>query len=176
MDKRWLRRNSANIITCMRIAGTLVFIFLPTLSVPFLIVYGFTGATDVADGFVARKLNIVSAFGSKLDTVSDLLFYVSMMFKILPYLQEYLPGFIMTTIYILFGYRMIIYLLVWMYRRVIMASHSYFNKATGIMVFFVPFLIKTSIFPYYGGAACLLAILGALHDTKMLIETRPERI
>ena len=147
-------------------------IFIPTLSVPFLIVYAYTGLSDAVDGFVARKLKITSEFGSKLDTVSDLLFYVTMMLLIFPYLVKYLPGFIMMTIYIIFGFRMILYLLVWMYRRVIMSSHSYFNKATGLMVYLVPFLIKTSIFPYYGGAACGVAILGALHDVKLLIQTR----
>ena len=147
-------------------------IFIPTLSVPFLIVYAYTGLSDAVDGFVARKLKITSEFGSKLDTVSDLLFDVTMMLLIFPYLVKYLPGFIMMTIYIIFGFRMILYLLVWMYRRVIMSSHSYFNKATGLMVYLVPFLIKTSIFPYYGGAACGVAILGALRDVKLLIKTR----
>lgn len=149
-------------------------LFLPTLSVSFLVVYAYTGFTDVLDGFVARKLKIQSEFGGKLDSASDMFFYVTMMLKIFPLLVKYLPVFIMVTIYCIFGFRMILYLLVWMYRRKIVSSHSYLNKATGFVVYFVPFLIKTSIFPYYGGAACGVAILAAAHDVKLLIAEEHE--
>lgn len=169
MENSWLKQNSANIITSTRIIGTFVMLFLPTLSVPFLVVYAYTGFTDVLDGFVARRLKVQSEFGGKLDSASDLFFYITMMLKIFPYLVKYLPAFIMMTIYCIFGFRMILYLLVWMYRRKIVSSHSYYNKATGVLVYLVPFLIKTSIFPYYGGLSCGVAILAAAHDVRLLI-------
>ncbi len=43
----------------------------------FLIAYILIGSTDVFDGMLARKLNQVSHFGKELDSLADLLFYIS---------------------------------------------------------------------------------------------------
>ena len=89
-----MRKNLANIITFTRVLGTLCLIFLTPLTLPFFVVYIWCGLSDVLDGFVARKLKIISSFGSKLDSVSDLLFYTVMMLKIWTFLQEGLPQYI----------------------------------------------------------------------------------
>ena len=81
-----LKKNAANIITSLRIVATAIMIFMPTLSRRFFVAYTFAGITDVLDGFVASKTGTTSKFGSKLDSLADLFFYVSMMIKILPYL------------------------------------------------------------------------------------------
>ena len=168
MNKKWLRNNLANIITSTRILGTIVMIFLPTLSRSFFIVYAYTGATDVLDGFVARRLGTVSKFGSKLDSISDLLFYITMMLKILPFLIASLPRYIMLTIYIIFAIRAIIYLYAGVYKHKFQASHAYLNKVTGFLLYFVPFLIKTKIFTFYAGFICAVAAFAALHETKLI--------
>lgn len=43
----------------------------------FLIAYILVGSTDFFDGLAARKLNQVSTFGKELDSMADLLFYIS---------------------------------------------------------------------------------------------------
>jgi len=43
----------------------------------FLIAYIIVGSTDFFDGIAARKLNQVSHFGKELDSLADLLFYIS---------------------------------------------------------------------------------------------------
>lgn len=168
MDKKWFRNNLANIITCTRLIGTVIMAFLPTLSMPFFIVYAYTGATDVADGFVARKLGTVSQFGSKLDSISDLTFYLVMMLKILPLLIITLPRGIMLTIYGILAVRLVIYLYAGVYKHRFQASHAYLNKATGFLLYFVPFLLKTKFFSFYAGFVCAIAALAALHETKLL--------
>ena len=80
-----------NYITCLRILGTGFLLFTKPLSVAFFITYLFTGVTDALDGFLARKLNIVSEFGAKLDSIADLLFYTVLLAKIFPALWETLP-------------------------------------------------------------------------------------
>lgn len=168
MNKIWLRNNLANIITSTRILGTIVMAFLPTLSMSFYVVYGYTGATDVLDGFVARKLGTVSQFGSKLDSISDLIFYITMMLKMLPLLIATLPRGIMLTIYIILAVRVVIYLYMGVYKHKFQASHAYLNKATGFLLYFVPFLIKTKFFTFYAGFVCAIAALAAAHETTLI--------
>ena len=170
MNKKWLRNNLANIITSTRIIGTVIMAFLPTLTMPFFIVYAYTGLTDVLDGFVARRLGTVSEFGSKLDSASDLLFYITMMLKILPLLIVTLPRGIMLTIYIIFGIRVIIYLYAWLFRHKFQASHAYLNKATGFLLYFVPFLLRTKVFTFYAGFICAIAAVAAFHEMELIVK------
>ena len=89
LRKKYL--NAANIITFMRIVGTAVLLFQKPMSSLFLAVYTFTGLTDAFDGIVARKTGTASEFGSRLDSVADLLFYGVMLIKLLPVLWAALP-------------------------------------------------------------------------------------
>lgn len=168
MSKAWFRKNLANIITCTRIIGTVIMAFLPTLSTAFYVVYAYTGATDVADGFVARRLGTVSKFGSKLDSASDLIFYITMMLKILPLLIIYLPRVIMLTIYTIFAFRIALYVIVFVRKHRFQSSHAYLNKATGFLLYFVPFLLKTRYFTFYAGFICAIAAMAALHELTLV--------
>ena len=47
-------------------------------------VQGLTGVSDMLDGIIARKTNSISEFGAKLDTISDFVFLVASMIKLLP--------------------------------------------------------------------------------------------
>lgn len=163
-----LKKNAANIITATRILGTLVMIFMPVFSIGFYVAYTYAGLSDVADGYVARKYNLASKSGARLDSFSDLFFYTSMMIKILPYLIHYLPGYVMMAIYSIFAFRIVLYIVVWFTRHSFMSYHSYFNKGTGLMLFFVPYFIKMSFFTVYASAICVLAIVAALNDIRLL--------
>lgn len=44
------------------------------------IVFLLSGATDIADGFIARKFNMISDFGKAFDAVADKLTQISVMF------------------------------------------------------------------------------------------------
>ena len=74
----------ANLITIIRILCSIAILFCPAFSVAFYALYITAGLSDIADGWIARKTNTVSAFGSKLDTVADVIFVVVCLFKLLP--------------------------------------------------------------------------------------------
>ena len=61
----------ANLITSLRIMCSAAMLFFPPFSPAFYILYLTAGASDIADGMVARKANTVSEFSSRLDTVAD---------------------------------------------------------------------------------------------------------
>lgn len=167
-----LKKNAANIITGTRILSTLVMIIMPVFSTGFFVSYTYAGISDVADGFVARKFNLVSTFGSRLDSYADLFFYISMMIKILPYLIYYLPTYVMIAIYSIFAFRMLLYAYVWLTKHKFISSHSYFNKATGFTLFFVPYLIRTKMFTFYASMICAIAIVAAINEIRLLIKQK----
>ena len=53
-------------------------------SVVFWLIYGFCGISDIADGWLARKLNCVTKTGALLDSVADICFVACCAWKLLP--------------------------------------------------------------------------------------------
>ena len=77
----------ANIITGIRIVISAVLLFCPVLSPAFYILYIIAGITDIADGAVARRIGTVCEFGSRLDTIADIIFVAICLIKVLPVLD-----------------------------------------------------------------------------------------
>ncbi|MGN0678905.1 MAG: CDP-alcohol phosphatidyltransferase family protein, partial [Oscillospiraceae bacterium] len=74
----------ANFITSCRILFGIVMLFFPVFSPVFYVLYCLAGITDMIDGAVARRTNTVSEFGSRLDTVADIVFVAACLIKFLP--------------------------------------------------------------------------------------------
>ena len=84
--------NAADTETSVRIAASLVLLFIPLRSAGFLAVYTLTGLTDALDGWLARKTGTASDFGARLDSIADLLFYAVLLFRFSPVLWRALPA------------------------------------------------------------------------------------
>ena len=63
-----------NIITILRIAGSLGMFLCDVTGVVFWIIYGLCGISDIADGWLARKLKCVTRTGALLDSLADICF------------------------------------------------------------------------------------------------------
>lgn len=160
-----LIKNLANLITSSRIIATAALVFLETLSRPFFMVYVWAGLSDVLDGFVARTTKTVSRFGSKLDSVSDLFFYSVMLLKVWPYLQKYLPTYVLILIYIVVGFRILLYLFVGVSRKTLISRHTYLNKATGLLLFLLPFMIRNRYLTVYSLTVLAVAYVSSVSET-----------
>ena len=79
-----MAKQIANIITGVRILGSVVLLPLSVFTMEFNIIYLLCGLSDMIDGTIARRTNSVSEFGSKLDTVADFIFVIVVMIKLLP--------------------------------------------------------------------------------------------
>ena len=156
----------ADIITLSRIIGSIDLLSLPVFSKEFYVIYTYCGLSDALDGFVARKLKTESKLGSVLDSMSDLIFYSVLFFKIWGTLKQVLPGFFFTIIWTIFGIRVSCYAYVYAKEKKFASEHFILNKATGLLLFILPYIIKTSFFVYYAALVCLIAFVAAIYEYR----------
>ena len=67
-------KNTANVITSLRIVFAVAMLFAAPFSFLFWICYLCAGLSDVLDGIAARMLKQQSEFGAKFDSAADLIF------------------------------------------------------------------------------------------------------
>ena len=159
-----VNKNLPNYITGLRILGTLVLLFVPALSMPFFILYVFTGLTDVLDGMIARMTNTTSALGSRLDSVADLLFYTVLLVKILPEMLEVLPSVIWFVVAGVILVRVGSYVLAFIKYKKFASVHTYMNKLTGASIFFYPFFLLLPVAVPVAFGVCAVAGLASAEE------------
>jgi CDP-diacylglycerol--glycerol-3-phosphate 3-phosphatidyltransferase len=72
-----------NIITLLRIAGSLGLLLCDVTGVVFWIIYGLCGLSDIVDGWLARKFKCITRTGALLDSVADICLVVCCARKLL---------------------------------------------------------------------------------------------
>ena len=170
-----LKKNLANLITCTRIIATAALLFLEALTKPFYMVYVWCGLSDVLDGFVARSTKTASSLGSKLDTVSDLLFYSVMLYKIWPYLHSNNPAYVQILIKVIIIYRIVLYIAGGFIKKTLVSRHTYINKATGLILFFLPFLAESPYLTAYCLFNLVLGYAASANETLYLFRKEGEK-
>ena len=73
-----------NAISALRFLGAVCLLFFGVESCAFWVIYFVCGLSDMADGYLARKLGCVSKTGALLDSLADLVFVVCCCFKLIP--------------------------------------------------------------------------------------------
>lgn len=134
--------NAPNCITSLRILGAFIMMFTTIFTKEFYIVYTLCGVTDVLDGFVARMTKKTTEFGAKLDSVADLLFYGTMLFKLLPEMLSAMPNAMPVMIASLLALRVCSYLIAAFRYKKFASLHTYMNKASGFSCFLMPYLVN----------------------------------
>ncbi len=152
----------ANFITCCRILASLLLLFFPVFSLGFYITYLFCGFSDMIDGTIARKTNSASQFGSKLDTVADLLFAIVSSIKILPTIR------LSFWLWIWCGVIAIIKLsnILWEYhsKKQFLSLHTTMNKITGLLLFLFPLTLPFLKVQYSVPLICGIATISAIEE------------
>jgi CDP-diacylglycerol--glycerol-3-phosphate 3-phosphatidyltransferase len=156
--------NVPNCITCVRIIGALVLLWLKPLSTEFLIVYSLCGVSDALDGFIARATNTTSKFGTILDSIADLVFYSVMLLKVFPTLWDILPMWVWIMTGVAIAIRLSSYAVAACKYKRFASQHTYFNKLSGLCMFLVPYMLKLPINVGYCVAVCIVAGLASLEE------------
>jgi CDP-diacylglycerol--glycerol-3-phosphate 3-phosphatidyltransferase len=73
-----------NIITALRIVGSIGLLFCNAAGWQFWTLYAICGISDMIDGWLARKLHVQSKTGSVLDSIADLSFVACCAIQLLP--------------------------------------------------------------------------------------------
>lgn len=131
-------KNIPNLITITRILGTAVLLVIEPFSGQFLIIYFLCGISDILDGVIARKMNVVSKKGQILDSIADLFMVAALLFKFVPSFQ--LPLWGICWIIIIAAIRLASLGIGFIRYRQLAFLHTYGNKAAGITLFCFPFL------------------------------------
>lgn len=164
--------NVADTITAVRIAASLLLLALPLDTIAFYVVYGLTGLTDALDGWLARKMGIASAFGAKLDSIADLLFYGVLLFRLFPVLWAELPGVIWYAVAGILLVRLAAYLTAAVRFHSFAALHTRLNKLTGAALFLLPWVRLVSGGAGYCWALCILAFLASVEEWMIHLRRR----
>ena len=140
MIKLTMVKHLANIITGLRIIGSVVLLFFDVPSLPFYITYLLCGFSDMIDGAIARKTNAVSSFGSKLDTAADFIFMAVCAVKVLPII--YLPVLLWIWIAVIAIIKVTNIVMRFVRRKRFVDYHTFLNKTTGLFLFLLPFTLQ----------------------------------
>ena len=173
-----MRKQVANIITGIRVICSLLFLLFPAFSIWYYVLYIVGGLTDILDGAVARKLDIVSEFGEKFDTIADIAFALIVFLKLVGVIivPEWMLLWICMIILIKFS--TIIVSLTILHRFI--TIHSVPNKICGVYVYFMIFTLGLSI-PWQIKfilvfAACIVATIAAIHESCCIIAGGPGNV
>lgn len=155
----------ANIITILRILGTLLLSVTIPLSGEFFVLYTLTGITDVLDGYIARKTNTCSELGSKLDSAADLMFYGIILYRLIPVLGGILPIEIWYVVMAIIVLRVFTYIFTAIKYKVFMSNHTYLNKLTGFCVFLIPYFVRTpEVLIAFCSFTCVICASASVYD------------
>lgn len=138
-------KNTPNILSISRIIASILLLFVFDNLVVFFSLYIFAGITDILDGYIARKLRVESAFGAKLDSIADLLFYLILTTYIaIQYWETVISFWILIAIIILLRF---VNIVIGLHRfRKIVMIHTIGNKFSGLLIFFVPLFLWLELY------------------------------
>ena len=137
-------------------------LFCVTFSIQFYLFYLLGGFTDMMDGWAARKLNLKSAFGAKLDTIADHVFFIAVLIKILP--ARTLPPWMWVWIVIIAFMKLTNLASSLVLFRRIVSVHSVMNKVTGFFLFLLPLTLSCIDLKYSGAVVSALATFAAVQE------------
>ena len=120
----------------------------------------------MVDGTVARKLGVESEFGEKLDTIADIIFVLSALYKLFPVIEIGIGIWIWIGVIVVIKVINIIFGFVTQKRFV--AVHSWANKITGLVLFVLPFSLNIIDIKYFAIVVCLLATFAAIQEGHII--------
>ena len=129
-----------NAISALRFLGAVCLLFFGVESCAFWVIYFVCGLSDMADGYLARKLGCESQVGALLDSLADLVFVICCCFKLIPVLAFpkwlWIWGGVIVAIKIINQISALV-----MYKKCIF-PHTIANKVTGVLLFVgVPLMV-----------------------------------
>ncbi|MBR0269379.1 MAG: CDP-alcohol phosphatidyltransferase family protein [Prevotella sp.] len=153
-----------NILSSLRMVGAVALLPCNVSSSTFWVLYIVCGISDIADGWLARKLKCVSKTGALLDSLADICFVACCACRILPMLE--LPQWLWLWAGVIVAMKVVN-----QFSALVMYGHCSFphtlaNKWAGFLLFIAVPLTFVSIIPISVVAA--VATFAAIHEGCVL--------
>jgi CDP-diacylglycerol--glycerol-3-phosphate 3-phosphatidyltransferase len=149
-----------NIITLLRIAGSISLLLCDVTGVVFWIIYALCGVSDIADGWLARKLRCVTKTGALLDSLADICFVACLCPLLLPILE--LPQWLWLWAGVIVAIKIVNQTSALVMYGCFQFPHTLANKITGFLLFIAVPMTFQSIIPITIVAA--IASFAAIHE------------
>ncbi len=133
----------------------------------FCIFYIIAGITDMADGAVARRTDTVCEFGSKLDTIADIVFVAVCLMKLLPVLH--VPVWLSIWIAVIACIKAANIAAGYIRQKEFAAVHSVLNKITGGLLFVFPLTLACIDLKYSAAVVCTVATTAAVYEGYLIL-------
>ena len=156
----------ANVITGCRILFSVIILLVPVFSPVFYGCYLAAGCTDMIDGTIARKLGIESEFGSKFDTIADIVFVVAAAYKMFPLME--IPKGIWIWIGAIALIKIINIISGFVVEKQFVSVHTVANKVTGLLVFLLPLTMAVVELRYSALVVCMVATFAAIQEGHII--------
>ena len=149
-----------NIITLLRIVGSLGLLLCDVSGVAFWFVYALCGISDIADGWLARRLKCVTKTGALLDSVADICFVACLCPLLLPILD--LPQWLWLWAGVIVIIKVVNQISALVKYGRCTFPHTLANKATGFLLFIAVPMTFVSVVPII--IVAVVATLAAIQE------------
>ena len=154
-----------NLLSMSRIVLCLPLLLVDAMTVPFWVLYLIVGLTDMLDGFLARRWDVESQFGARLDSLADFVFVIAVGYKLFPYLK--LP----TALWMMIGFIALVKVVNAISSFVMKHRqgqspflHTKANKLTGVLLFVGMMAIGQSYFVPVAWVIACIALFAAIQE------------
>ena len=129
-----------NAITTLRFLGAVSLLFLDVGSAAFWSIYIVCGLSDMADGYLARKLGCESKTGALFDSLADLVFVACCCWQLIPVLM--FPQWLWIWAGVIVAIKVINQISALVMYKKFQFPHTVANKVTGFLLFLgVPLVV-----------------------------------
>lgn len=161
-----------SLITVYRIAAVPVLLYVIFSKQPELFKWllAVSFFTDLIDGFIARKLKVASALGSKLDSIGDDLTVLAAIIGLFVFKPEFIKGEVATITVLLSLFILQVAISLIKYRK-LSSFHTYLAKAAAVLQgsFFILFFFLNEPLYFLFYAAALITCLELIEEIILVI-------
>ena len=134
-----------NVISVLRIAGSLSLLFCDVTGWTFWVIYALCGISDMVDGWLARKLQAETKTGAILDSVADIVFVACCAVRLIPVLE--IPSWLWIWAGVIVFIKIVNQVSVLVVYKRFCFPHTVANKLTGLLLFFAVPTVFWSVIP-----------------------------
>jgi CDP-diacylglycerol--glycerol-3-phosphate 3-phosphatidyltransferase len=152
-----------NVISVLRIAGSISLLFCDITGWPFWVLYALCGISDMVDGWLARNLHAETKAGAFMDSVADIIFVACCAIRLLPVLE--IPTWLWIWAGVIVAIKIVNQISTLVIYKRLCFPHTWANKLTGLLLFLTVPSMFWSMIPISIVAA--LATFAAVTETPL---------